>query len=181
MNPLLYRKTVRDAIVAVLAEPSTGFNARLAAYATTYGITPITIDFTGAADNFALSRISIETLEQSALINLDPLSACLFTGPSADTGLPRGIPFSGTVDAHLRLFYRPRSGAEGYNTEDWIDAIEDAALSAINSPSVVWPINQSISVIFSRQCAADRTEIHQLSDGHMQMSEIRIPFEVRAR
>lgn len=179
MTPLLNRKAVTDSIVSVLADGATGFNARLAVYAAIYGITAMAIDFTGAAENFALSQINMQSLEQSALVNLDPLSACLFTGPSNDTGLPRGIRFSGSVEACLRLFYRPRSGVEGFDTEKWINAIEDAAVTAINE--AVWPISQTVSLIFSRQCAADRSEIHQLSDGSMQMSEIRIPFDVKVK
>ena len=181
---LLYRKTVRDAVQAVLANGVTGFNARLSAGAGAYGITAadVVLDFTGASGNFALSRISLETIEEAAaFVPLQRLSCCLFTAPMADSGLPRAVPFSGSVNAYVRLFYRPRVGIESYNTEDWMDAIEDAALSALNDNAVVWPISSTITVIFARQCAADRTEIYQLSDGFMQMAEIRIPFEVKAR
>ena len=52
---LLYRKTLRTAILSVLSDPATGFNARLTGMAIAYGIVPFTIDFTGAAQNFEVA------------------------------------------------------------------------------------------------------------------------------
>jgi hypothetical protein len=136
----LYRKTVRDAIISVLADPATGFNTRLNASAVEYGITSFAIDWSGAAGNFALSYIDPANIEICELLNFP--AACLYTDEAADTGLPRGITFSGQVIACLEFYQRLRKGIESFDTESLTDAIEDATMSALNDPVVAWPISQ---------------------------------------
>jgi hypothetical protein len=174
---LLYRKTIRDAIVAVLSDAATGFNARLNASAAAYGIVPFTIDFTGAEQNFALCRIDPQNIELCELLNFP--AACLYTEEAADTGLPRGIAFSGEVIACLDFYLRQRTGAEAFDSESMLDAIEDAAMSAINDPAVRWPISSAISAIFARKNSAGRDHLVPLGDGFGQRIGMRILFEVK--
>jgi len=174
---LLYRKTIRDAIVAVLSAAGTGFNARLTASAVAYGIEPFSIDFTGADQNFALCKIDPQNIELCSLLNFP--AGCLYTDEAADSGLPRGITFSGEVIACLEFYLRQREGVEGFDSESLLDATEDAAMSAINSPAVSWPINSTISVIFARKNSAERDHLIQLGDGFGQRIRMRILFEVK--
>lgn len=174
---LLYRKTVRDAIVAVLSDAATGFNARLNASAIAYGIVPFTIDFTGAAQNFALCKIEPKDIELCELLSFP--AACLYTEEAADTGIPRGITFSGEVIACLDFYLRQHTGVESFDSESMLDAIEDAAMSAINNPAVHWPISSAISAIFARKNSANRDHLVQLGDGFGQRIGMRILFEVK--
>jgi hypothetical protein len=175
---LTYRKTVRDAIRAAMAHASTGFNVRLNALATAYGITPFTIDWTSAESRtFAQSLIDPQNIEICQL--LDFPAACLYTEQANDTGFPRGVKFSGSMVASLDFWQRQRDGIESLDTESMSDAIEDAAMSVLNDPTVPWPINSSISVIFARQCAIQRDHLVPLADGFGQRVSIKIPFEVK--
>jgi hypothetical protein len=157
---LLYRKLVRDAILSLLSDPSTGFNPTLAALAGAYGISPFQIDFTGASGNFAISHIDKSNIEHSQLLEFP--GGCLYTTDAVDKGDPHGFYFAGAVMAHVVFFVRERQGVEGFNTEDPFDAIEDAVLSVVNRPGNQWPAG----VAFQRQAEMSREYLFPLGDGY---------------
>jgi len=174
---LTYRKAVRDAIASVMANPLTGFNFRLNAIAADYGVTPFEIEWGGSADNFAMAYIDPQDIETCSLLNFP--AACLYTSDAEDTGLPRAVAFSGGLIACLDFWQRKREGAEGFDTESMTDAIEDAAMSAINAAT--WPIDQNVSVIFSRRTSIQRDHLVPLADGFGQRIHIRMQFEVKCK
>ena len=57
-------KFVRDALKAQLSANSTGFNARLAAIAPTYGVDAAQIDWTDSSTNFIFGRVAPELFEE---------------------------------------------------------------------------------------------------------------------
>jgi hypothetical protein len=157
---LQYRKKVRDAILGLFADPATGFNATLAAMAVTYGIAPFSIDFSGAAGNFAISHIERSNIEVCYLTSFP--GACLYTSDIVDNADPKGFSFSGRVMAHLDFYVLDRGGIEGFNTEDEFDAIEDAALSIMNRDANQWPAG----ILFSRRSQGTRESMYPLGDGY---------------
>jgi hypothetical protein len=170
---LRYRKLVRDAIETALADPATGFNARLSSAAGVYGITPFSIDFTGAANNYARANINSADIELCELLSFP--AACIYTGDANDTGDPRQWSFAGGVEAYLDFYVRDRSGVEPFDTESFLDAIEDAALSTLNVYSLAWPPG----VAFTRETKIARDHLIPLGDGHGHRISISLPFEVR--
>lgn len=179
---LLYRKTLRDAVVSVLADETSGFNARLAASAVTYGIIPFTINFDAPPQgdiphpdqNFFLGNIEAASVETSPLMSFP--AACLYTTDALDRGDPRGMGFTGEVAANLDFYVRYRIGVEPFDTESILDAIEDAVISTLNDPPVQWPVG----VLFMRNTRVTRDGIRELADGWQQRIMIRTVFGVYA-
>jgi len=168
---LLYRKIVRDAIVAVLSAAGTGFNDRLTASAETYGITPFPLDFSSASVNFAVSHIEPADIEVCQLQAFP--AACLYTTDAIDEGDPYSLSFAGKLFANVDFYVRDREGVEA-STEDFFDAIEDAALSALNNPANPWPAG----VLFQRKSEMQREYLIPLGDGYATRIPIRTLFEI---
>jgi hypothetical protein len=174
MAGLVYRKIVRDAILAFLVQK---FNAGITALAEVYQIEPFSLDFSPESENFAVSHIdpsNIETCQIQWGTGMN-VGGCLYTTEGLDTGIPRGFSFAGRVMANLDFYVRDRDGAEGFNTEDFFDAIEDAALGVLNNPANQWPAG----VNCSRQSELGREFNIPLGDGFATRIPIKSLFEVR--
>lgn len=167
---LQYRKVVRDAILQFL---TAGFNDAMIANAVIYGITPFRIDFSTSSRNFAIAHIAPENIEKSQLLEYP--AGCLYTEAAQDTGIPRGLPFAGSVSACLDFFIRDRNGVEPFDSESFFDAIEDAVLTTLNNPALQWPVG----VIFARQSVMHREYLIPLGDGFGTRIPIHLQFEVK--
>jgi hypothetical protein len=172
-SPLLYRKTVRDAVLAFLAA---GFNARINAFASIYGIAPFTLDFTTASVNFAVASIDPANIENCQIdwsgdVNV---GGCLYTGDLVNDGGPKEWNVASKLFVHLDLYVRQRTGIEGFNTEDEFDCIEDAAVSTIQNLDNRWPGG----VIYSRDFAGTRERSIPLGDGFAARIPLKFLFEV---
>jgi regulator of RNase E activity RraB len=171
---LSYRRLVRQALLAVLSDPTTGFNARLATIASAYGVTAFTVDFTGASRNFVQSHIdaeSLEALEDSALIAFPAMA--IYTHTVRDTREFNDFTIAGQVTACIDLIYRVRTGVEGINTEDILDAFEAAVFACINDPSVPWV---TYGVNFQKDSMARPASIVPLADGWHHVTSIETAF-----
>ena len=166
---LQYRKRVRDAAVAFLADPDTGFNPALQALASTYGILAFPIDFTAASRNFAQCFVEPDRVEDSRLLDFPGVT--VYTTEAEDVGEPRGIPYFGAVILAIDFYVRLREGAER-NTEDLMDAVEDAVLLTLNNPDNVWPAG----VLFGRKSKSVRMAVQPLKDGFHQLIRIESQF-----
>lgn len=166
---LQYRKVVRDAVLGFLAA---NFNNALSGMGGIYGITPFELDFSDSSTNFAVSHIDPAKIERCQLTDFP--AACLYTSEVQANGDVHAIQFSGKLMAHLDLYVRDREGAEGFNTEDLFDAIEDAAVSVLNNRSNHWPAG----VIYSRMLNMNRETLIPLGDGFATRIPITMAFEV---
>lgn len=172
---LQYRKVVRDAILGLLR---TNFNSVMNSLADVYKIVPQAFDFTHESTNFAVTHIDQSNIETCQIQwgSGVQVGGCLYTTDAIDTGIPRGLPFAGSVLANVDLFVRDRTdGAEGFNTEDYFDAYEDGVLSVMNDPANQWPAG----VILSRQSRMQREHLIPLGDGFATCIPIQMAFEVK--
>ena len=167
-----YRKKTRDAILSLL---TANFNTTLAALASSYGITPFTLDFSAASINFAVSHIDENNIENCQIEWSSGVSVggCLYTSDALDENSVHALNFSGKLFANLDFFVRDRQGKEGFNTEDFFDCIEDAAMNVLNDPASYPP-----GVLFQRQSEMQRGAIIPLSDGFATTIPIKTLFEV---
>ena len=168
------RKLVRDKLLAVLADQMNGFNARFAE--------PLNLDWGAGSMTLIQAFVAPEQLPVSDLIPADQgICVALYTSTSqTNSNEERQKPsiFSGKilvhVDFHLvrRPLRLPIQGRDlpneaGNDLESLLDAIEDAFLLTIMSPSVDWsPVD--FNGDFS--CARDALEL--TGDGWQQ----RLPF-----
>lgn len=166
-----YRKIVRDAVRGFMADAVTGFNPTLAALSSTYGITPFAITWTSPSRNFTQSFI--EDVELSPI--LDFPGAALYTSDARDTGEPRALSFTGDVTACLDFWIRYRTGAEAFDSESVLDAVEDAAMKVLNTQANAWPVG----VLFARDTAILRGPLMPLADGWQHRISIASRFGVR--
>ena len=166
---LQYRKRVRDAAIGFLADPGTGFNPKFYALADIYGVAAFEIDFSPDSRNFAQCFVDPDNVEKSQLLDFPGVT--VYTTEAEDIGEPRGLAFFGNVILAVDFYVRLREGAER-NTEDLMDAVEDAVLSALNDPSNDWPPG----VLFSRITKVDRQSVQPLADGFHQLIRIESKF-----
>lgn len=176
---LLYRKRIRDTVRGFLAASATGFNARLAAAAASFGVTAFTINFAvdGTSRNFAQSYVDWNqpaVLESSSILDFPGMA--LYTTEGQDTGMPRGARWFGDVILCIDLILRYRIGMEGTpalpNTEDIMDAAESSVFECINDTSLLWPPG----VRLARETMATRDSGIQLSDGFQQVTHLSFKF-----
>lgn len=154
---LLYRKKVRDAIVALL---NTSFNDKVNAFGASYGVSPFQLDFSNGSSNFRQEYVGPSQVEQ-ANFSTFPAGA-IYGGKAQDQGTSRGLPFDGTIQVCIDFYVRDRSGVPATSVDDYLDATEDAALSIINNPANQWPVG----VILTRRTSLDREHAVQLGDGY---------------
>ena len=163
---LLYRKRIRDAAKGFLAA---GFNSNFAALASAYAVTAFTIDFTAGSRNFAQCSVDPDKIEDSQILDFPGVT--IYTTEAEDTGEPRGLPFYGGVILAIDFYVRLREGAE-QNTEDLMDAVEDAVMETLNNPANVWPEG----VLFGRKSKINRMSIQPLKDGFQQLIRVESQF-----
>ena len=131
-------KKVRDSLKTVLSDATTGFNANLAAIESAYGITAFTVDWGATSDNFFQSNVSPESLEEANVVE-HQTTVFLYSVASSNLSRTKPSQFSGDVTVNLDFWIR-HAGAEIPNdSESLADAIEDAAITAMQHPTAPWP------------------------------------------
>ncbi len=136
-------KQVRDAIKFQLADPTTGFNAQVAALASTYGIVPFTIDFTGADTSFIFGDVSPDIVEsiEATVENMDPTSPISYvlmtvdTLGSRDTGLVMNATFGGEITGNIKLTLSFENSQTIPDFASWDDVCEAAIFNCFNNPA----------------------------------------------
>ncbi len=174
MNGLQYRRTVRNAVNAALAQ---SFNTNHLALADTYGVDPIALDFSDGSGNVLLANVNPDDVELTHFIDLNPAGIAIATDRAIDTGRTRGIRFDGAVLFCVYGIYSPRFGAENSDTESAMDAFEDAVLLTLNE--YVWPITNEVSLAFTRETSISRSKLSLLADGFRQWFELVGKVQVR--
>jgi hypothetical protein len=170
---LLYRKTARDFVLSLLAA---NFNPTLNDIAETYGITPFTLDFSTDSIDFAVSHIEPRDIETCQIQWSQGVSVggCLYTTDVVNKGDPKQWSIAAQMFVNLDFYVLERSGVEGFNTEDYFDAIEEAAVVVIQNLANQWPAG----VVYSRRFEAARQNLIPLGDGFASRIPIKFLFEV---
>ena len=133
-------KYVRDAIKTQLAANTTGFNARLAAISSTYGITAAQIDWTATSTNFIFGRMAPELFEESSVFTYPLLT--IDTIRSQDMRRVKFSTFSGSVAAVIDVHHSWPDESVIADFASVVDATEDAVVACLNDKATqVWPGN----------------------------------------
>jgi hypothetical protein len=177
------RLLVRQTALRILADPSVGFNAHLAAIAASYGIAhPFAINWTPGSQNFFQGYVAPDHIEQTDLLPAgDGVSVAMYTSQSqTNAGDERQKPstFSGKILLHVDFYFRRstlnllRQGAklpgdDGGDLDSLPDAVEDAFLQTVMAPHAGWS-----PVSFNGDFSCAREPFAFLGDGWQQ----RLPF-----
>lgn len=118
-------KAVRDAIRARLADPAEGFTATHTALAASYGVAPISIDFSGnaAVKQFFEGNVDVDDVLGSTPARR-PLAQLYTRGSINTNACLRGL-FSGQVEAILAIHIEQRGGNAVRDYESAADAVEE--------------------------------------------------------
>lgn len=177
-----YRKVIRDALRTALGDASNGFNAQLAAIATTYGITAWTLDFTPPSRNVVYGYIDDGEFDVSNLVEFP--GAFIYSVEAVDERRVKPAKFSGFVTFVIRMYLRLRAlddadtGANqpdfGGDYEKWPDATEHALLAALRAGRATF---QAAGFNHS-EYRADRDSVISTGDGNIQVVNFTLGFEV---
>lgn len=164
------RKLIRDAAVSRLSDATTGFNAAIAALASAYEITAFTINWAAGSGSFVQMFLNPDQLDTSQILEYPALALYTSTAreSTGDGNRITGAHFSGIIHLHLDFYIKFIDEIEVDDTESIADAIEDAVLSVLHTPTAAWPAN----VTYNGDFEAPRESMVQLGDGY----EMRVPF-----
>lgn len=171
------RKLVRETMRTALADAVAGFNAKLAAIAVDYDITPFTLNWAPSeSPNFLQSFADQEAESRSRLLR--DIHAVLYTSGSTQTASGRrskSATFEGIIRAHLDFTVQFHDGEDitADMTEDYADAIEDVILQIFLDPHAAYaPALREGPLYYGGDFACQRGPIQQTEDGYSQ----RLPF-----
>ena len=169
------RKALRDAMKAVLSDATTGFNARLASSAVSYGITAFTITWTTGSRNFFQGWLDPTDAETISQLFADS-ALCLYTSSAVNEHRQKPSKFSGPIVGHVDIYLKFRDGIETDDTESICEACEAAVIECFANPAAAWPAN----VTFGDQFNGQWGPIQLLQDGWMRVVPCAFVFEVNA-
>ena len=160
-----YRKVVRDAARAALADEVAGFFATLQGLSAGYGVSEdvlaqFQIDFNPGSNNFFQGFLSPGDVGFSELAEVPGL--VLYTSAARNEGREKSRQFAGAVLLHIDAYLKFHDGVERDDTEAVADAVEDALVSVVNA--IHWPAGVS----YNREYSVDRGSLQLLSDGWWQ-------------
>jgi len=177
-----YRKATRDALVAALSDASTGFNAKLAALSSSYGVQPFALEFGAASKNVVYGYMDDEEIDVSQIFEFPGAVIC--TTFAEDKHRIVGKTFSGTVGAAVVIYLRyqqldaPNYGSNqpdfSNDFEKYADAVADAFSSALKDGRTLF----RASNVLPSQYREDRSPVVNLGDGHTQTITFSLEFEV---
>jgi hypothetical protein len=178
------RSAVRSAIRSSLADATHGFNAKLAAVASTYGITAFTISW-NAADSATMIQSQFDPEGRAASrLPVTGASATIYTTESRQDRRAMSGAFDGRVRAHVDFFIR---FADGENTNDDLtesygDAVEDAVIRVLTDPAsamISTYFNGTNGVYYTGGFGCLRPPIEQTADGFAMLLPFQFLYEVR--
>jgi hypothetical protein len=168
-------KYVRDALKAQLSAVGTGFNDRLAAIATTYGIGAWTVDWSAESTNFLFGRVNPQAIEESSVLTYPLLT--IDTLRSQHTNRVKFATFAGPVQAIVEVHHSWQQESVLADFASWVDATEDAMVAALNDQSAqFWPGN----LLWAGQVALQRGPIAMGGYGWLQTAVFACNFELIA-
>ena len=177
------RKPIEDALLAVLADSTNGFNAELAAIAVTYKITAFTIDWTEGptVTNFGLVELEPDAAE--TFFSSFP-AAALYTSTSMNERRMKFKVFSGQVLAGIDFWLRYRAlkdlqhgGNEWGGTNNYQklpNAVEDAILQMLDDQKATL---RASGYYWNGDYLCERTKVAIAGDGHEQLMTFTLGFE----
>ena len=167
-----FRRAARRAIYDRLADPSTGFNARLAAVAGDYAIENVpVIEFQEGSgtvfEGFLVPSDATSISEIAQRFGGERLALVLYTSQAVDQRETKMAKFSGPVLVNMDFYWMALNGAELGQTENVADALEDAVFECLRAPAVSWPDRIGLGAM---ECTRDPVSLE--GDGYIQ----RIPM-----
>lgn len=167
-------KAARDAVRIRLQDPLAGFNATMAAVAPGYGVDPIALDFEAAGRRFFEGFVHPEQLENSTSIRY-PV-AMLYGTIAQNRNLTKHALFSGQVQLIFQVWLSWRKGNAVPNTEDLVDAVEDALVRVFQDHS--WAAAYTEPLVYNGDLVVARAQMEQAGEHWRQGITARLTFEV---
>lgn len=170
-----YRKRVRDAVRRIIADGVTGFNPRMEELAREYGVEPFVVDFSPNSTSFVQSAIGVDS-DNFAYSQMfpKPIGMCLYTVGAVNTKDQNSGFFSGQVECRLDVYLqfsndlrRGFDTIENGNTEDILDAIEEAVLLSLHDDAADWQ-----DVTYNFDVTTARGSLKTTGDGWQQRISI---------
>lgn len=177
-----HRKLVREAIVSVLGNSSTGFNFQLADIAQSYGIQPWEFDFGQNSRNVIAGYIDDAGVEVSRIFDFPGM--IIYTTEAIHEAKVKPAKFSGFVGAIVTVYLRLQAldavdlvvNRPDFDSdfEKWPDAVEDALHEALYAGRNLFRTAGCTYSLYR----SDRTPIVESGDGHSQSVIFQLGFEV---
>jgi hypothetical protein len=180
LSPL--SRLVRQAVATRLADPSIGWNARMAEAAALYDLKPQpkAIDFSSKSRQFIMGQINPVLMENTSSFTY-PLIA-LYTHGVINKNYEKFHPFSGDCVLGLDVWWSwsPSNTLQDYET--FTDSVEEVVLEIINGfgPSGLGESTQNWGplLVYNGGVTCSRTDLALASNNWLQALQFRITFGV---
>jgi hypothetical protein len=172
------RKLVRDAVKTALADVTYGFNAKLAAIASTYGVTAWTFNFSAGSSNFLQAYLGGEDVDMTQIATFPAM--LIYTTGMQQSAREKLRTFSGNlicnIDIYLQYAYRLDgvSFPEQDDIEKYSDAVSDVLTEIFQRRALAWPAGVS----YSYQFQFEPDPAIPLADGWRQRLACQLAFQV---
>ncbi len=167
-------KRARDAVRARLMDPVYGFHAAMAAVAAEYGVPPVSLDFTPSGRRFFEGFLHPDQVEGSTASRY-PL-AMLYTTIAQNRNLTKHTAFSGQVQVMFQVWLSWRQGNAIANTEDLVDAVEDALVRVFQDHH--WEAAYTPPLAYNGEISVLRAQLEEAGEHWRQGVTARLTFEV---
>jgi len=170
----------RNAVRVILADDAAGFNSRVQALFSEFGLKPYTVDFGSKSTTFFQGYIAVDTEDvNESQLSPEPLALCIYATSAVNAKTTNHRYFSGLIeiriDAYVRLRAREETagGIESDDTETPMDCVEQAITDALRDSEAWGEVN------YNHDFKIDRSPLLFLPDGVQQRTSIQIACEVR--
>ena len=177
-----YAEKTRAALVSVLSDSASGFNAQLAALGDDYGIAAFELDFSDGSRNVIFGFVDDDEIDVSTLCDFPGATIYMLEG--VDEKAIVGRTFSGFVAMALCLYIRLRKIDDvdrfsnrpdfSNNFEKWPNAVGHAVLQCLKDGRSIFRSNSVAHI----QTKESREAIRSLGDGHVQKITFQLGFKV---
>ncbi len=165
-------KHIRDVVVNIMSDQSTGFNATLTAVSDQYQIEPFLIDFSSISKNFYQGWYSSKTLDITTAYKC-PLML-LYTIKSQNQNLEKFRVFSGAALMGLDIYLSFKKSAAIPDTETLGDAVEATLYNLFNQESTAALYGD---VIFNGDISIQKGPLALADTNWLQLIQSRLSFD----
>jgi hypothetical protein len=167
-------KAARDAVRTRLMDATHGFNAAMAAVAPAYGVEAIALDFSATGRRFYEGFVHPDQVENSTSMRY-PV-AMLYGTIAQNRNLTKHAAFSGQVQVIFQVWLSWRKGNAIANTEDLVDAVEDALVRVFQDHA--WAAAYTEPLAYNGELTVARAQLEQSGEHWRQGITARLTFEV---
>jgi hypothetical protein len=164
----------RNQAIAVLSDPTIGFNANYVSVFGSYsGAPPMVVDFGATSLSFFTGRVAVDDIMASGTCKF-PL-VVVYSSIGTNNNSQKFTTFAGLVKVTIDVHLSYKASQPPKNMESWPDAVEHAMINVFNQPAFQ---NRSNNLVYNGQIGYERGPLAHGAENWLQSLRFQLTFEV---